>query len=112
MAIEDLARRQLAAYNASDLDGFVACYHEDVVVLNAGDEVLRGREAFRERYRNMFENLEFEGVVPQRLHHGAHCVDLEHYWRLDPATGERVEGTVLVRYRERDGLIGLVQFLR
>jgi len=34
------------------------------------------------------------------------------WWRVDPNTGERSGGTVLVRYEERAGLIGIVQFLR
>ena len=40
-----------------------------------------------------------------------HCVDDELWWRIDPESGERSEGRVLVRYHERDGLIGTVQFL-
>ena len=49
--ISELAARQLAAYNASDLDAFVACYHEDIQVLDGEEETVRGRENFRERYR-------------------------------------------------------------
>jgi uncharacterized protein (TIGR02246 family) len=110
-AIAELARRQLAAYNASDLDAFAACYHEDVVVFRGDEESLRGRPALRESYRPMFEGMEFGGEAPQRIHVGPHCVDLEHWWRVDQETGERTTGTVLVRYQERDGLIGTVQFL-
>ena len=112
MSIVDLAARQLTAYNAADLEAFALCYHEDVVVMHGDEESFRGRAALRDRYRPMFEGMEFGAIVPDRLHHGAHCVDLEHYWRLNPDTGERTEGTVLVRYTERDGLIGRVQFLR
>ncbi|HAC08108.1 MAG TPA: steroid delta-isomerase, partial [Phycisphaerales bacterium] len=32
--IEALARRQLEAYNASDLDAFCDCYHDRVEVWN------------------------------------------------------------------------------
>jgi len=109
--IAELARRQLAAYNASDLEAFVDCYHPDVVVMRGDEESLRGRDALREQYRPMFEGMDFGGQVPDRLHVGPHCVDLEHWWRVDRTTGERTEGTVLVRYRERERLIGFVQFL-
>ena len=109
--ISELAARQLAAYNASDLDAFVACYHEDVRVLDGEEETLRGREAFLERYRGLFEAWSFGAEVPRRLHLGPHCVDYETWWRIAPDTGERSEGAVLVRYTERDDLIGLVQFL-
>jgi hypothetical protein len=110
--IEDLAARQLEAYNASDLDAFVACYHPEVRVLE-GDAVLcEGLEAFRERYLGLFSAFQFGGEVPQRLAAGPHCVDFERYWRVDPQTQARTEGIVLVQYTERDGLIGTVRFLR
>jgi len=110
--IEELATMQLEAYNASDLGAFVACYHEDVLVLADDEESLRGRVDFKERYRSLFEGAwDFGATVPQRLTAGAHCVDYETWWRIDPETGERSEGVVLVRYSERDGLIGVVQFL-
>jgi hypothetical protein len=59
----------------------------------------------------MFERGNFGATVDQRLHLGAHCVDLESWWRVG-ADGERSKGMVLVRYLERDGAIGVVQFLR
>ena len=31
--IAQLAQAQLDAYNAADLDAFIACYHPDVVVM-------------------------------------------------------------------------------
>ena len=43
-----------------------------------------------------------------RLFVGGHCVDLEHWWREDPETCARIEGTELVRYSLRDGRIGVV----
>lgn len=108
--IVDLATRQLAAYNRADLDGFCACYHPQVRMF-AGDELeLTGRDAFRERYAEMFARGGFGGTVPSRLSHGDHCVDEEHWWRIDES-GERTSGVILVRYKLRDGLIGLVQFL-
>ena len=109
--ISELADRQLAAYNASDLDAFVACYHEDVRMLDGEQETVRGREAFRERYRGLFDDWSFGAEVPRRVHLGQHCVDYETRWRIEPDSGDRSEGVVLVRYMERDGLIGLVQFL-
>ena len=110
--ITDLARRQLVAYNASDLEAFVACYHPEVAVTEGGEVVCEGRDAMRERYRRLFETFEFGGEVPQRLDVGDHCVDLEHWWRVDPETGERSEGSILVHYTLRDDLIGAVRFIR
>jgi hypothetical protein len=107
-----LAIDQLAAYNAADLEAFCACYHDDVAVLDAdGAVTVRGRTAFRERYRPMFARGQFGAHVDQRVQTGPHCVEREHYWRVE-ADGERVQGSLLVRYTERDGLIGTVQFFR
>ena len=110
--IETLATAQLDAYNASDLEAFVACYHPDVVVYDGDTQVCEGRDAFRQRYRRLFEDLQFGAQVPQRLTAGDHCVDLEHYWRDDPETGDRTEGTILVCYKLREEWIGEVRFLR
>ena len=105
--IVQLATKQLAAYNRADLDGFCACYHPDVQVFNGEEEKPRGIEAFRKRYEDMFAKGGFGASVPTRISVGKHCVDLEHWWRANGKTGE-----VIVRYTEKDGLIGTVQFLR
>lgn len=110
--IATLAARQLDAYNASDLDAFVACYHPEVRVYDGENLVCEGSEAFRERYRALFEHGTFGAEVPERLQLGAHCVDRELWWRLDAETGERREGEVLVCYVQRDEVIGQVRFLR
>jgi len=106
-AITKLAIKQLEAYNRADLDGFCACYHPDVRVFSGETEKPPGIDAFRERYVKMFAKGGFGASVPTRVSHGDHCVDLEHWWRDEGKTGE-----VLVRYTEKDGLIGVVQFLR
>ena len=110
--IEELARRQLAAYNASDLEAFVGCYHPDVLVLDGQAESLSGQVAFRERYRAMFEGWSFGAEVSERMVLDSQCFDFERWWRVDPETGNRLEGTVVVRYESHEGLIGTVQFFR
>ncbi|QEG24096.1 nuclear transport factor 2 family protein [Mariniblastus fucicola] len=105
--ITTLAIKQLDAYNRADLDGFCACYHADVRVFDGEEEKPPGIEAFRARYAKMFSKGGFGASVPTRVSLGKHCVDLEHWWR---ESGKR--GEVLVRYTEKDGLIGTVQFLR
>ena len=110
--VSELAQRQLDAYNLSDLDAFCACYHPDVVVLDDQKETVRGIEAFRARYVSLFEKWEFGAAVPARLAAGTHCVDHETWWRIDPESGQRSDGEILVRYTERDGKIAVVQFLK
>jgi len=111
-SIERLATQQLEAYNRTDLDAFVACYHKDVRVFDHDQLVAEGISAFRARYDALFSRGGFGASVPERLVHERHCVDLEHWWRIDPETGEQKEGTVLVHYFEKEQLIGEVRFLR
>ena len=110
--IGSLAARQLEAYNASNLDAFCDCYHPEVEVWNDRELSFSGIEDFRERYREMFERWDFGGSVPERITMGDHAIDLEHWWRTDPDSGERSEGDLIVRYTLRDDRIGVVQFLR
>ncbi len=107
-----LAIRQLEAYNASDLGAFCDCYHPEVIVFDAEERIVEGLDDFRERYRGLFEGFQFGAEVSQRLDAGDHCVDYETWWRIDPETGARSEGLVLVRYTLRDEKIGWVQFFR
>ena len=108
--IAELAARQLDAYNAGDLDAFVACYHPDVVVQWGAEVEAEGRAALRERYADLFARGGFGAAVPTRVEEGRHCVDHEEWWRIDPETGERSGGRLLVHFTERDGLIGDVHF--
>jgi len=113
--IADLAARQLAAYNAADLDAFCDCYHTSVRVRGGPDgldEQPPGLAAFRDRYQDLFTRWRFGAEVSQRLVLGEHAIDFERWWRIDPDRGERSEGEILVRYTLRDDRIGVVQFLK
>ena len=70
-----------------------------------------GRSAFRERYRDLFARVEFGGTVPERLVLEGTCVDLEHYWRIDPDSGEH-RGERSGFYTLREKHIGHVRFIR
>ena len=52
----DMAQRQLDAYNARDIEAFLACYAPDVEVRDfpSGALTMEGREAMRARYGDMF----------------------------------------------------------
>ena len=109
--ITELAEQQLDAYNARDLDRFVDCYHPNVQVWDGAEQVCHGLVAFRARYRALFEGFEFGAEVPERIGGVRHCVDLEHWWRLSLATGERESGVILVHYTAKDDRIIEVRFL-
>jgi hypothetical protein len=54
--VTDVVARLVAALNAQDLDGFVACYAPDATIENGYDHVTaRGHDELRRRYGRMFE---------------------------------------------------------
>ena len=109
-----LSRRQLDAYNRADLEGFCACYHPDIEVLDAEGKVSqRGMEAFRARYATMFATFrDVRASVDQRVVLSPHVVERERWSRVHRETGEETSGVVLVRYTEVEGLLRYAEFLR
>jgi len=78
---EDPVQRQLDAYNAHDLDRFLAEYHDDVRVFRppAAEPVLVGKAAMGEHYaRNRFNRPELHAALLNRMVAGAIVVDHEH----------------------------------
>ena len=109
-----LADAQLRAYNRRDTEAFCACFSDDVVVLDAdGTEVVRGHDAFRERYRGLFEgHVEVHGSIVGRLCLPPHVVEHEVWHRRRTPEEAPEGGEVIVRYTERGGRIARVEFLR
>jgi hypothetical protein len=100
---------QLDAYNARDVDGFVACYADDVVIEDGrGQELSRGCAQLRADYAQLFAqypNLHCE--VVHRTSVGEYVVDEEI------VTGRGTEQLHAVAiYRIEDGQIAHVRFLR
>jgi hypothetical protein len=108
--MQDAVERQERAYNAHDLDGFVACYADDVVVENAeGGVVMRGRAAMREQYGRLFATCpDVHAEVITRIRVRSFVIDEER------VTG-RPEGDIhaVAIYRlASDGLVDHVRLLR
>lgn len=112
--IVELSDRQLRAYNAADLDAFCACYHEEVRVLDEDGKVtIEGMEDFRKRYEGLFTGCDdVHATISQRILLGRTVCELEQYQRRPKSTGVLDRGEIIVRYTERDGKIGTVQFFR
>jgi len=54
---EKIVNEQLDAYNARDIDKFVATYSEDIEIYNSkGVMTMKGHAQLRERYNNLFKN--------------------------------------------------------
>ena len=108
--VTDAVERQVDAYNAHDLDAFVACYAEGVVIEDAAGRVLMsGRDAMRDRYGRLFGSLpDLRAEIPSRIRVGSYVVDEER-------VSGRPEGDMhaVVIYRlDGDGLIDRVRFLQ
>lgn len=107
--MDDPVESQLVAYNARDIDAFMACYTDDVVVeTGAGDTITLGWDAMRDRYAAAFvREPNVHCKLLHRIRHGEYAVDHEYL------TGYQDGSTryAVAIYRIRDGLICHVRFL-
>jgi hypothetical protein len=106
-----LAQRQLDAYNAHDLEAFLACYAEDVEVrdVRSGALLMQGREAMRARYGPMFERPALHAALVGRTVLGDDvALDVER------VRGRRDDGEVdaVAIYERRGELIAKVWFVK
>lgn len=106
------AQAQLDAYNAHDIDAFVACYAEDVVVydLPSGEETGRGTAWMREVYGDLFERTpERHAAVTSRTVVGNFVFDHE----LVTGLGRPEPLIAMAIYQVGDdGLIAKVWFVK
>ncbi len=110
--MEDPVQEQLDAYNARDLERFLACYDPQVVFENADGQVLsQGVAAMRASYSVLFSSSpDLHAEVPTRIRAGEFVVDDEHVTGLN-VPGLPAEQHVAVVYRVRGGLIIHVRLL-
>ena len=99
---------QLEAYNARDVERFLACYSADVVVQDgAGTTLMQGREAMRAEYEAFFAGYpDLRGEIVQRINAGDYVIDEEriHGWQRDPVHAVAI-------YHISDGLIDHVRLI-
>ena len=106
---EQLVQEQLDAYNARDLERFVAQYSADVEVYEyPGMLIMAGRETFTERYRARFQTEGLRAEVTHRAVLGNRVVDHEIAWINGP---DQPPVEVVVVYTNEDGLIDRVEFV-
>jgi hypothetical protein len=106
----DLAQAQLDAYNAHDLEAFLACYAEAVEVRDFPSNELRiaGRAAMRERYGPLLERPGLHAELVDRIALGAVVIDQESVHGL--REGDVVSAVAV--YEVADELIRRVWFIR
>jgi len=88
---EKLVAKQVEAYNARDLDGFLATYGDDAVLYDlAADTIVASGEAdFRKRYTERFANSpDLHATIQKRLALGPYVIDHESVVKKkgEPAT--------------------------
>lgn len=81
MDVETVVNRQLSAYNAHDLEGYLACFAADIEVRSFPEsEVMTDRSgaAFRGRFEKMFAATpDITATLESRVVHGRFVVDKE-----------------------------------
>lgn len=103
---------QLEAYNARDLEAFLACYAPDVVVEDAGGQpMMTGHDGLRAVYGALFtQSPALHAEVTSRIRVGEFVIDEEHVTGAN-LTGFPAEVHAAVIYRVRDGRIMHVRML-
>jgi len=105
--MHDPVQAQVDAYNARDIEAFVAAYADGVVITDAGGRpIMTGVDTIREEYGAMFDaSPDLRAEILGRMASGGWTVDHERVSRA----GETRE--VMVAYQVTDGLIARVLML-
>ncbi len=108
-AVDDPVSAQLEAYNARDLDAFLACYTEDCVAEDgAGARLMTGKAEMRTRYKALFDaSPALHAKIVHRTRIGRYVLDVEEISGRVPDLRRAV-----AIYRLDAGLIAHVRFLR
>jgi hypothetical protein len=106
----DVVNRQLAVYNAHDIDGYCALFAPDATVsdLVTGQMICNGLAEIRSAYAKRFaENPQLHCTVHQRLEGPTHAIDKETVTGLPSGPLH-----LMAIYEVRDGLIRSLKFIR
>jgi hypothetical protein len=103
--------RQLAAYNAHDVDSFMRCYTTDCVIEDGqGARLMTGHAEMRPRYATVFANSpRLHCEIASRVCIGDYVIDEENITGRVP---ELRRAVVIYRIDRTSGLISHVRFLR
>jgi len=105
---EDVVQQQVNAYNARNIEAFLATYSPDVKIFAHPDRLrLSGPEQIRKAYRSLFERVpSLHGEIVNRLVLGNFVVDQE---KITGSPKDPWEAVII--YEVRDGLIQRVWFI-
>ncbi len=111
----DPVEAQLAAYNARNLDEFLACYTPDCIIEDgAGKRLMTGHVEMKPRYWALFDGSpDLHCDVVSRIRIGSYVLDEESISGRLPGTKPELRRAVAIyRIDEDSGLISHVRFLR
>ncbi len=105
---EQVVERQLEAYNAHDLEAFMATYSPNIQAfkLSDGKPIYASLEEFRKDFESYFTEAPPHVEIGKRIVRGAYVIDLE--FGSDP---ERLSWEAVAIYEVIDGLIQRVWFV-
>lgn len=108
---EDVVQKQLEAYNARDIDAFIATYADDIQIFDLPDKLLmRGHAQLRERYTKTFADPRLHAEIVNRIVLGHTVIDHERVRVTSPQGPATVEAVAI--YEVHDGKITTVWFRR
>jgi hypothetical protein len=110
--VTDLIEKQIAAFNARDIAGFLACFAADARILDtSGSLMAEGHEGIRQMYVPLFENSpNLHSEITNRIQIGGWVIDDEHSTGF-VLPGYPSELRVIVVNHEVDGKIVQSQIL-
>jgi hypothetical protein len=106
---ESVVQAQLEAYNARDIDAFIATYADDVKLFELPEKLLsEGTAPMRDVYGKLFKDERLHATVVNRIVMGNTVVDHERVRVTTPRGPGTVEAVAI--YEVRDGKIATVWF--
>ena len=109
LSAEAVVQAQLEAYNARDLEAFLATYAEDAVLIDLPETVLaRGTAQMRERYAKAFADTTLHAEIVKRIVVGNTVVDHERVRRRFPEGPGTLDAVAI--YVVENGKIARVWF--
>ncbi|WP_197481632.1 nuclear transport factor 2 family protein [Collimonas pratensis] len=107
---EEIVQKQFDAYNARDIDAFLATYADDVELFSfPNTRTAQGKEEMRQRYTLRFSDAILHGIVTKRIVMGNTVIDHERV-RVTLPEGPGVMQAIAI-YEVRDGKIAKVTFI-
>lgn len=106
---ESVVQAQLEAYNARDIDPFIATYADDVKLFELPEKLLsEGTAPLRERYGKLFKDERLHAKIVNRIVMGNTVVNHERVRLTLPQGPATLEAIAI--YEVRDGKITAVWF--